>query len=105
MLPEMAWGNVWGNSTSKMTEQRERIFYRADQSTWPEHVHMITFDDLDGLGIDDERQLYWHGKPIEVRKRLQLTAAERWFAIVGVLAAVVVAVAAVVNVYPTQFAH
>ncbi len=88
-----------------MTERRERIFYRADQSTWPEHVHIISIDELDGLGIDDERQLYWHGKPIEVRKRLQLTAAERCFAIVGVSAAVVVAVATVVNVYLTHFAH
>ncbi len=47
-------------------------------------------DELDGLDIDDSCQLYWHGKPIEIRKRVQLTMSQRMAALAGILAAVVV---------------
>ena len=77
--------------------------HRADPSTWPPYVRPITMDELDGIGIDDNRQLYWHGKPVVIRNQIELSTVQAIAAIIGVVATVVIALAAVVNVYLTHF--
>jgi hypothetical protein len=39
-------------------------------------------EDLNRLGIDAGRQLYWDGQPVEVRRRLILTRFQKVFAVV-----------------------
>jgi len=40
---------------------------------WPAGVHALSGEGLLLLGLDSKGQLYWDGKPIEVRRRLDLT--------------------------------
>jgi hypothetical protein len=61
-------------------------------------------DELDGIGIDDKRQLYWHGIPVVVRNQIELSTVQAIAAIVGVAATVAIALAAICNVYLTHFA-
>ena len=52
---------------------------------WPERVKGISLDGGALFGIDDENQIYWDGKPIEMRRPLVLTLWQKiWAAIVGV---------------------
>lgn len=78
-------------------DQREQELARVpfqpvDRSTWPPHVRGIGIDELDAFGIDAERQLYWHGKPIEVRKSVQLTFWQKLAAAAVSISTVVLAV-------------
>jgi len=41
-----------------------------DPTSWPLGVRGITFDEVGGLGLDDDGQLYWHGKPVEQKSGL-----------------------------------
>ena len=75
----------------------------ADPSSWPPGVHSITFDEAGGIGVDDEGRLYWHGKPVETKKRIELTTIERGFAIVGIVGAFIGGVATAIGVYLTHF--
>jgi hypothetical protein len=88
-----------------MTGNPQRTLPRADSSTWPPYVRPISLDELDGIGIDDNRQLYWHGKPVVVRNQIELSTVQAIAAIIGVAATVVIALAAAVNVYLTHFAN
>lgn len=82
------------------TEEFARVpFQPVDKSTWPAHVRGIGIDELDALGIDAERQLYWHGKPIEIRKSLQLTFWQNVGAATVSIATVVLALAEVANFF------
>jgi hypothetical protein len=38
-------------------------------------------EDLNRLGIDQEHQLYWDGRRIEIRRFLVLTRFQKWFAV------------------------
>ena len=77
-----------------MTDIPPKPLHRSDPSTWPKGVRPIAMDELDGIGIDDDRQLYWHGKPVVVRDRLELSTRQSIAAIIGMLAALVIAAAA-----------
>ena len=52
----------------------------ADPSTWPAHVRQSFPREMAALGLDEDRNLYWHGKPIQIQKRMKLTVWERLFA-------------------------
>jgi hypothetical protein len=53
----------------------------ADPSTWPAGIRKLAAEELDALGIDVNRRLYWHGKPV-LSPTLVLTTAQKVWAIV-----------------------
>jgi hypothetical protein len=69
------------------------------EKSWPSDVWTIGVDRLDLLGVDEEGNLYWDGKPIEIRRPLSLTAWQRIGAVVLAVSALVAAGAAVVSAY------
>jgi hypothetical protein len=65
-------------------ELREVPLWKANKEAWPAGVREIGQDELNCLGIDLRGNLYWDGKPIEVRHFL-LT---RWQKVGAVIVAV-----------------
>lgn len=61
---------------------------------WPAGVRPISLKGLDYLGVSDELELYWDGKPIEVRKRVNLSVAQKFGAVIVTSSAIVGAVSA-----------
>jgi hypothetical protein len=57
-------------------------------ASWPHGVQPIRIGDLKRLGIDSERQLYWDGRAVEIRRPLDLTKLQKLFAIVVAIFAV-----------------
>jgi hypothetical protein len=55
------------------------------QAGWPKDVQPISADDLERLGIDSRDRLFWDGRRVEVRRRLDLT---RWQKLAAVLVTV-----------------
>jgi hypothetical protein len=49
---------------------------------WPPGVTPISVEELDKLGLNEKNQLFWDGKRIEVRNRLDLTRLQKMFAII-----------------------
>ena len=47
-------------------------------------IHPIAWKDIDKLGVDDNNQLYWDGKPIVTKERIVL---EWWVNLAAILAA------------------
>ncbi len=47
-------------------------------------IHPVTFDDIEKLGVDENNQLYWHGKPIVTKERIIL---EWWVNLAVIIAA------------------
>lgn len=41
-----------------------------DKASWPSHVREIGIGEMDNLGIDKDRNLYWAGQRIEVKRAL-----------------------------------
>ena len=54
----------------------------VDRSSWPAGVVEMSIGDLSRLGVDAQKRLYYDGKAVEIRRRLDLSRGERWFAIV-----------------------
>jgi len=48
-------------------ELREVPLWKANKERWPPGVREIAMEEQDCLGIDRRGNLYWDGKPIEVR--------------------------------------
>ena len=67
----------------------------TDPSKWPPGVRTIGFDETDAFGVDIEGTLHWHGKPVEIRRPIELTT---WQAAFGILAALATAVTAAMDV-------
>ncbi len=57
--------------------------------TWPPGVKPIAVDDLRRLGIDQDHQLFWDGRRIEIRRPLVLTGFQKGVAVVVTVCAVV----------------
>lgn len=55
---------------------------------WPDGVAPVGVEDLDRLGIDAQDQLFWDGRRIEIRRRLDLTRLQKLAAILVTLFAV-----------------
>ena len=49
-------------------ELRDIPLRPANKSTWPEGVRTVSTDEQDALGVDAKGELYWHGKPVEIRR-------------------------------------
>ena len=67
----------------------------ADKSTWPQGVRSISMDEADVLGTDAKGELYWHGKPVEIRRPLVLTWPQKLGAVIVATATVFAALGAV----------
>lgn len=59
---------------------------QPDKSKWPKGVRAIAIAEVDALGVDAQGGLYWHGKPVEIRRPLVLTW---WQSFVAIVVAVV----------------
>lgn len=58
-------------------------FQSADPSKWPKGVRVIGLGEMNGLGVDIDGRLYWHGKPVEIiGQRLVLTFRARVYALI-----------------------
>jgi hypothetical protein len=49
---------------------------------WPPDVTPIGIEDLDKLGLNQRNQLFWNGKRIELRNRLDLTGLQKTVAVI-----------------------
>jgi hypothetical protein len=58
------------------------------EPAWPEGVREIRIGDLKKLWIDGDRQLFWDGQQIEIRRPLILTGAQKLAAVLVTLFAV-----------------
>jgi hypothetical protein len=67
-----------------------------DKTKWPKGVRPLSLGE-DALGVDAKGDLYWRGKPVEVRRPLDLTRGQRIIAVIVASATVVGALAAVVQ--------
>jgi hypothetical protein len=57
---------------------------RPLNSEWPAGVETISLDGLDRLGVDAQNQLYWDGKPLEVKQSLSFTGWQKvWAGVVS----------------------
>lgn len=57
---------------------RNRAWSEGDRAPeWPAGVHALSREGLLLLGLDGKGQLYWDGKPVEVRRRLDLTLRQK----------------------------
>ena len=45
----------------------------AQPEDWPDGVRNITIGQISMLGVDNENQLYWDGKPVQIRRRVTLS--------------------------------
>jgi hypothetical protein len=48
-------------------ELREVPLWKANKQNWPAGVREIGMEETDCLGVDRRGNLYWDGKPVEVR--------------------------------------
>jgi hypothetical protein len=68
-------------------DELKRVPHRPDEiidkSRWPRDVRVISINELNGLGIDNDGRLHWNGKPVEIiGRRLDLTRTQAFIAIV-----------------------
>ncbi|WP_156937092.1 hypothetical protein [Bradyrhizobium sp. WSM2254] len=66
-----------------------------DPTAWPKGIRSISIDEAGALGVDATGELYWHGKPVEIRRPLDLTVGQFWIAVIVAAATVVAALGAV----------
>jgi hypothetical protein len=66
----------------------------ANKSDWPPGVRTIALGEVDALGVDAKGELYWHGKPVEIRRPLDLSRTQLILAWVIAIATVVGAIGA-----------
>jgi hypothetical protein len=87
-----------------MTDESERRrieledvpLQRPDYNDWPKGVRTIGTDELDCLGIDKHGGFYWQGKQVNV-KHIVLTFGQKVYAVIGIAAAAMVALSAIVQ--------
>jgi hypothetical protein len=82
------------NGRSRARTERRAAAARR-QSTWPKGIRSISYDEADALGVDAKGELYWHGKPVEIRRPLDLTWWQNAIAIIVAIATVLAALGAV----------
>jgi hypothetical protein len=66
-----------------------------DQSKWPKGIRSISSAEAGALATDAKGQLYWHGKPVEIRRPLDLTWRQNLVAGIVAIATVIAALGAV----------
>ena len=63
-------------------ELKEVPIRPANKAAWPKGIRSISYDEADALGVDAKGELYWHGKPVEIRRPLDLTWTQNALAII-----------------------
>ena len=66
---------------------------------WPKGVRPVSLEGLSYLGVGSDGELHWDGKPIAVRKTLDLKPYQIVYAVLTLLVASVGASAAAVSAY------
>ncbi|OKO75222.1 hypothetical protein [Bradyrhizobium sp. AS23.2] len=66
-----------------------------DQSTWPKGIRSISIEETGALGVDAKGELHWYGKPVEIRRPLDLTRRQEAVAVIVAIATVFAAIGAV----------
>ena len=80
---------------SREDELREVPLWKANKERWPPGVREIAMEEQDCLGIDRYGNLYWDGRPIEVRYFwLTLTRWQQVGAVIVVVSALLGAIGA-----------
>ena len=74
----------------EQNKQRERELNEvplrpANKAEWPPGIRGIAIKEVDAIGVDANGDLYWHGKRVETRTRLDL---DRWQIAIAVVIAV-----------------
>ena len=67
-------------------ELREVPLWKANKELWPPDVREIAMEEQDCLGIDRYGNLYWDGRPIEVRHILLTRRQAVWAVIIAISA-------------------
>jgi hypothetical protein len=67
----------------------------ANKSIWPKGIRSISYDEADALGVDAKGELYWHGKPVEIRRPIDLSWTQKAVAVIVAVATVLAALGAV----------
>ncbi len=70
---------------------------KVDKSTWPRGVRGLSLDEMDALGVDKDALIYWHGKPIQIRKTVEL---RNWEFALALIVAVGTMMQAVATLFP-----
>ena len=60
----------------------------AGQPGWPNGVTPIQVPDLKRLGINEQNELFWDGRHVEIRRSLTLTRFQKFITIIVTLCAV-----------------
>lgn len=55
---------------------------------WPSDVERISLEDLGRLGINARQELFWDGRPVEIRRRLTFTGFQKFVAFVVTICAI-----------------
>ena len=78
---------------------KEVPIQKIDPKDWPKGIRPISWDE-EGLGVDRAGALYWMGKPVMMRRQLELRWIELTLAILVALATLVQAGTAVWALLP-----
>src|SRR5690606_23637214 len=74
LVPDSRPANLRGWHMDDRAEEIKAIPIRpANKSAWPPGIRSISLGEADALGTDAKGELYWHGKPVEIRRPLDLT--------------------------------
>ena len=60
----------------------------AGQPGWPNGVRPILVPDLKRLGINEQNELFWDGRHVEIRRSLTLTRFQKFITIIVTFCAV-----------------
>jgi hypothetical protein len=60
----------------------------AGQPGWPNGVRPILVPDLKRLGINEQNELFWDGRHVEIRRPLTLTRFQKFITIIVTFCAV-----------------
>ena len=91
-------GNLWA-ARRQFKQKHQRRKQRPDKGKWPKGVRGVSFDELDNLGMDADKNLYWDGERLHTSSRVNLTLWQRIGAVVTVLSAAAVALFAALTYF------
>lgn len=84
-----------------MTDERGHTAQSDTESLagWPKNVRPISVNGMIHLGVSDDGELYWDGKPVVIRRGIDLTAWQTTLATLTAFSALVVAGVDILNFY------
>ena len=81
----------------KRYEELKRVPPLPPFSDWPEGVRGISIGETDGLGVSESGELYWRGKPVEIRRPLYLSGWQKFGAFLVAIFTVIGATGSVIQ--------